>query len=467
LIMDVAVPRPLPNVYWQAIAYDSYENGIWRVAEDLEARLHFPDDGPLDVPPTGARERVTQTITNYLPNSSFLYAAPQVIETDRQMFVEGTRDDENHELVAAVRSRFVLRQGDPYVVASRVSNADAESLRNAGTAYPDWVTERYLQLPDSITPETINLAEELAAPYDTPYDVSIAIRNYLRDAIEYNDQIDAPPDGAEPVHYTLFESKEGYCNYYASAMAIMLRSQGIPARVVSGYAQGEYDDATKSYRVRANNAHTWVQVYFPLYGWIQFEPTSALPLDSRPETAEDGNNPAAPLLPPNNNFDERFPDDLEVPRDPALDALLDGQDANQALTIWQRLTSWQVLGAIIVLVLAAATLYLANIFNKRVESDVDRSYQRLGSWARWLGILYQPTDTPYERADMISTAVPEGRVPIRNLTQEYVRKRFSADHQTNAEFNSLTEWQSLRPLLIRQTMTQRLQRWRKRLQGRE
>ena len=139
----------------------------------------------------------------------------------------------------------------------------------------------YLQLPPSVTPETIALAADLVNRFDNPFDQSIAIRNYLRRAIAYNDQIAAPPPNVDPVHYVLFDLREGYCNYYASAMAIMLRSQGVPARIVQGYAQGEYNEEDGFYRVRANNAHTWVEVYFPAYGWIQFEPTASLPLESR------------------------------------------------------------------------------------------------------------------------------------------------------------------------------------------
>ena len=147
--------------------------------------------------------------------------------------------------------------------------------------------------------------------------------------------------------------------------------------------------------------------------------------------------------------------------------MLGGEEANQQTRFWQRFSLWQALGAIIILVLAAGAIYVANGFNKRVEGDVDRSYQRLGSWARWLGIFYKPTDTPYERADMMSTAVPDGRAPIRSLTHEYVRKQFSAKYQSDAEFNSLSEWQQLRPLLIRQAIVKRIKRWQKRFLDRE
>ena len=171
---------------------------------------------------------------SYLPNSSFLYAAPEVVSTDKQMLVDATYDEAGQALVTSLRSRFILRQGDQYQVASRVSTADAASLRSASVVYPQWVTDRYLQLPDSLTPQTLALAEQLAGGQPNPYDKAIAIRDYLRSNVNYNDQIAAAPEGVEPIHYTLFDIKEAYCTYYASAMAVMLRSQGVPARVVSG-----------------------------------------------------------------------------------------------------------------------------------------------------------------------------------------------------------------------------------------
>jgi transglutaminase-like putative cysteine protease len=460
--MDVRVPRQLPNVYWQAIAYDTYEDGGWRIDDTTETRLHFPDDGALELPPSWARDVVPQMVINYLPNSSFIYAAPEVVETDRQMFVESTRDDQDKELVSSVRSRYVLRQGDRYEVSSRLSIADAESLRSSSTFYPDWVSERYLQLPDSITPETISLAEELTAAHVTPFDKSIAVRDYLRNNIAYNDQINAPPEGVDPVHHTLFVSQEGYCNYYASSMALMLRSQGVPSRVVSGYAQGEYDEASQSYRVRASNAHTWVEVYFPQYGWIQFEPTASLPLVDRPASAGGGDAFASPAFPPEFGEEDRLPEDIDISDEANLADLLGGEEEGLETRFWARFSLWQVLGAFLILLLAAVTIFVANVLNKRIEGDVDRSYQRMGSWARWLGIFYQPTDTPYERADMMSSAVPEGHVPIRNLTHEYVRKQFSADHKSDAMFDSYAAWQQLRPLLIRQTIATRLRRWQNR-----
>ena len=458
LIMDIVVPRQLRSVYWQAIAYDTYEDGSWRVADNLDTRIHYPDDGPLQVPPTRARQSVQYVVHNYLPNAGYIYAAPDVVATDKQMFVESTRDERENELLTTVRSRFVLRQGESYQVTSRVSTADATSLRNAGQAYPAWVTERYLQLPDTISEETVALAAQLTAPFASPFDKTIAVRDYLRQNITYNDQIAAPPDAAEPVHYTLFESKEGYCNYYASAMAVMLRSQGIPARVISGYAQGDYDEESRSYRVRANNAHTWVEVYFPGFGWIQFEPTVSIPTVDFPETAEGGDAFASPGL--------DIPEPLELEEDPRaliedeLQTTLDGDLAGQEGTFWADFPIWQTVLATVILLGAAGVLFAAYSVNQRVEGDIDRSYQRLGFWATLLGIFYGPSETPYERAEKMTAVVPKGRLPIRNLTHEYVRKQFSAEHAGDSGFDPRSEWRKLRPMLLRQSISNRLQRRR-------
>lgn len=463
IIMDVRVPEPLPyGVYWQAIAYDTYRDGGWRAAEtEGEPFVHYPDDGPLDVPFSLSREVITQTVTNYLPNSSYLYAAPEVINTDRQMLVDATYDAEGNTLVTSLRSRFVLRQGDQYQVSSRVSLADGDSLRTASTDYPQWVRERYLQLPGTITPETVALAGELTRGLTNPYDKSVAIRDYLRANITYNDQIAAPPDGEEPVHYTLFDLREGYCTYYASAMAVMLRSQGVPARVVSGYVQGEYDQPSGNYRVRAENAHTWVEVYFPRYGWIQFEPTQSIPVAERPDSmAGDTGQPGlgGTTIPPESErmLPDGGLDDVESATGLSSDLppLQPGQGFLGGVPLWE------ILLGTVILIMAAVALFFANQYNRRVESDIDLSFSRLGNWAQRLGISWRPNQTPYERADNLVAALPESQQPVRNLTRQYVLKRFSPAKAADQDFDPHQEWRTLRPVLLKQTIVRFLDRHR-------
>lgn len=463
-VMDVYVPYRLSSVYWQGVVLDTYDGqGGW--SNNTDGTLaHYPDEGPMTVPAYSARQVVTQTVVNYIPSSSTLYGAPDIVYSDRQILADAARDDDRPVSLNWIRSRFVLRQGDRYQVQSAMSIADKASLRNAGTEYPGWVQENYVQLPDEITPETEALAEELAAAHDNPFDKAIAIRDYLRQEIAYDDQIQAPPDDVEPVHYTLFVSKEAYCTYYASSMAIMLRSLGIPARIVNGYAQGEWIQEAGVYRVRASNAHTWVEVFFPDYGWIQFEPTASIPVVSRPDTAADGSgddslgfgNPLEAAL------ESQGARDGPQGQDERLEELLQDPGQSAELTAAQRTGRIaRAVGGGLLLLVAGGLVTFAGRFNKRIESDVEKSYGRLASWARWLDVGFRPVDTPYERADRLAQVVPEGRSPIRSLTHQYVLQRFSPDHDTQEAFDPAAEWQVLRPILLRKSVVKQVKRLRR------
>ncbi len=455
LIMDVYVEERLPYVYWQAVTYDTYSNGGWSISADTDRVLLLPDEGPIKLPDYQRRLEVTQRIQNFVPNAGTIYGAPEPVLSDRQLFVTQRPIEEGEVILHSVHSRFVLRQGEEYEVTSKYSTADATSLRRSSQHYPDWIKETYLQVPDEITPETRQLAAELTAGLTTPFDKAIAIRNYLRENITYNDQIEAPPDGVEPIHYILFDHQQAYCNYYASAMIIMLRSLGVPARFVTGYAQGEWAEDSNSYRVRSSNAHAWVEVYFPEYGWIQFEPTASIPAGDLPETAGNpgdafgletlGNDPNADgALGPDQGPIE--PDRLEELL--AEDAIANGGQ-NGA-----RDDSWILPAAIasFLLLLAIGAVLLFGRANQRVEANVERSYGRLGSWAPWLGVWVQPAHTPYERANKLVAAVPEGKEPIRNLTHQFVRQQFSRDRSAEDNFDPRGEWKTLRLPMIRHTI---------------
>lgn len=466
-VMDVYVTERLPYVYWQAKALDTYDgSGGWSIAS-FDTELHIPDDGVLDTTFAGSRQVMTQTVVNYLPNSSSLYAAPEIVGSDRQIYVDYAPDESGGLIVHGVRSRFVLKAGDRYNMVSRISVADQSELRTASTDYPQTISDVYLQMPETITPETIALAEEITAPYDNPYDKAIAVRDWLRANIEYSDQIDAPPDNVEPVHYVLFDSPIGYCTYYATSMVMLLRSQGIPSRIVNGYAQGEFIEDANAYRVRASDAHTWVEAYFPAYGWIQFEPTAAIPVVLRPETSGTGEvDPITGNVQDDLDRDDVLPEDeldegvdeAEIPPElnpetPAAPAGLTAEE-RRALII-------RVVAGVAVLSVAGVLLLVANSMNKRVEASVERSYGRLGWWASQIGVLFRPIYTPYERADILISAVPEGRSPIRNLTQFYVVREFSPGRDTDDQQDTSTEWRTLRPILLRQSLRRRFRRKKK------
>ncbi|NDJ51749.1 MAG: hypothetical protein GYB68_01540, partial [Chloroflexi bacterium] len=163
--------------------------------------------------------------------------------------------------------------GSIYSVGSVAQNFSPEQLRETSTAYPPEILEKYLQLPDTVSQRTNDLAERLTEDALTPYDKVVAIRDYLLVTYPYDFYPPPQPRNTDAVDQFLFVDQTGVCEHYVSAMVIMLRSQGIPARFVVGYGAGDYNSITNYYEVRANDAHAWTEVYFPELGWVPFDPT--------------------------------------------------------------------------------------------------------------------------------------------------------------------------------------------------
>ena len=164
-----------------------------------------------------------------------------------------------------------------YTVLSQAPVFAGDHLRHAPNDYPPGMA-LYLQLPPALPSRVADLAARITVDTTNPYDQAIAIQNYLRSTYPYSLDVPLPPAGRDVVDYFLFDLRQGYCDYYASAMVVMARSLGIPARLAVGYAPGEYDARKDRLVVREKDAHAWPELYFPGYGWIPFEPTPARPL---------------------------------------------------------------------------------------------------------------------------------------------------------------------------------------------
>ncbi len=166
---------------------------------------------------------------------------------------------------------------------SDISRPDAAALRTAAGKYPLDVQLEYLQLPalDSRIPQ---LAASITATAKTDYDKAAAIERYLLTHFTYTLQLSRTPP-SDPIAEFLFTRKQGHCEYFAAAMAVMLRALGIPSRVVNGFRGSEFNDLTSEYVVRDSDAHSWVEAYFPGYGWVSFDPTPGGP--GQPHTAWD------------------------------------------------------------------------------------------------------------------------------------------------------------------------------------
>ncbi len=500
-VMDVQAPV---GRYWRAAVYDRYTGAGWFNNDKESIGLEANDSSSLALPEYELRQEITQTITTLLPGRTLLFAAAQPRRVDLPAWavvsyvppISPGEDTESYAKkegvitpVSMLYSRSHLKQGQSYTVVSSISGADEDSLRAAGEDYPAWIRDRYLQLPESLPRRVRDLAEAITgskAPghvfgvqmfpvdqgrsdsitylsksrlkvsiYDNAYDKATALESYLRE-IKYNELIEAPPEGRDAVDYFLFDIREGYCDYYASAMAVMARAVGIPARVAAGYSQGEYNPDTGAYRVREKDAHAWAEIYFPRYGWIEFEPTAAEPLIARPrppkviEPSKDRGE-SGPLGHEEDLDEDVFPEDRG------------GFVAAQTPRRWQAVR-W--LGGLTLLVVPAAlaTLWILRERKLRGLNLVERVYERLCSFARRLGIEFQRHQTPYEYAAALITAVPEGQGPVQRITDLYVRERFSGREVSGQEAREA--WRSLRPILWRRWLQRKLERLQRRASSR-
>lgn len=300
---------PIRN-YWKGRMYDLYINGRWMTLSDSNTPF-VPDTDQLEVEYPENRFEMEFTFTNNLTSQNLLYGPSETIWVSREGTVTATEIGSSLKDVTAWNATPGVSSGGRYTVRALIADPTQEDLRAAGTDYPEWVTERYLQVPENIAPALRTLAEEITAPYDNPFDKTQAITAYLRNEIEYTTEITAePPENRDPVLWVLFDYKKGFCMYYASAEALMLRSIGIPARMAVGFAEGTFNEIDERYVVTFEDAHAWPEVYFPGIGWVEFEPTgNQLPIERAatrdvinpdatpdPVTAE---TPAAnPLVPP-------------------------------------------------------------------------------------------------------------------------------------------------------------------------
>jgi transglutaminase-like putative cysteine protease len=212
------------------------------------------------------------------------------------------------ELVAVNRAYTVNRRSNDdffgatieaagYQVDSLLPAAGQVELRRTGRNYPNWVSRRYLRLPRAVPARVLSLARDLTATAATPYDQAKAIENYLR-AFPYTLDLPEPPPDRDLADYFLFELQQGYCDYYATAMVVLARAAGLPARLAIGYIGGAYDAGNGHYVVTEAEAHSWVEVYFPEYGWINFEPTGGRPALERSSEPDGSNGLPEAALPP-------------------------------------------------------------------------------------------------------------------------------------------------------------------------
>lgn len=259
--------------YWRSHAFDVYDGRSWSQA-DIDQRTitrrRRRDIGFFVKPPSygySLRGTFVQSyyIVSPLPNI--------VLTAGDPVMVYVAANDIALDHTGAIRVGEPMRPGMYYSVASLPQRFADDSLRDASTDYPYDITALNLQLPDNISQRVRDLAVEITQSAETPYDKAIAIRDYLMATYPYDYFPPPLPPNTEAVDNFLFVDKRGVCEHYVAAMVVMLRTLGVPSRVVSGFGSGDYNPMTNYYEVRASDAHAWVELYFPGTGWVSFDPT--------------------------------------------------------------------------------------------------------------------------------------------------------------------------------------------------
>jgi transglutaminase-like putative cysteine protease len=347
--------------------------------------------------------------------------------------------------VRSGRGRIDAQQA--YQLTSSVSHASPEELRRTGTDYPTWVRVRYTQLPDDLPRRVRDLATQLTAQAKTPYDKAKAIEGHLS-TWHYTLKVEPPPYNADGVDHFL-STKAGYSEYFGSAMAVMLRSVGVPARLATGYATGDKVADKDIYLVTDSHSHAWVEVFFPGYGWIPFEPT---PGKSLPAVPVPGSESLADISGDEGQRADECAEDLEDCEEFGLGATLNAGRGEELSRIQKllRLLLW-------LLPALGLGLFLVGggwLFWRRymmLPPDPEVAFRRLALLGALSSAGALSHQTPFQYRARLEEVLPAHRNQVSDIVDSYVRTVYGRKTLTHEEQDRLASaWQALRlPLLMR------------------
>jgi len=279
VVMHIEIQNDVQGAYdlkWRGVALNTFDGRVW--SNSFEQRpLQAMLDGIYHLVPPRTPSAPASRLIHYRvlmeplgTNVFFLAERPRSLTGNYRLLGTDSGD-----------AVFNLDADHPvgrYEANSELPVVDPEELRSTPDSVPEAANE-YLKLPP-LDVRIAKLAEQITASSPSNYDKALALEAYLRTHFGYS--LDLPrTTPRDPLAYFLFVRKEGHCEYFASSMAVMLRTLGIPSRLITGFRTGEFNDLTGQYVVRASNAHSWVEAYFPGQGWISFDPTPGGSLPTR------------------------------------------------------------------------------------------------------------------------------------------------------------------------------------------
>jgi hypothetical protein len=441
------------HFYWKSRTYDFYQDGQWSDSESIkESYRAFETLENTMGHPGLLRYNFTFKVMQQSGNYYFAGTPFSANSAGTMVFA---RAMDNQKDVTAVLPNKVLVPGEVYQTTSWINWASDEDLRNSDQNYPNWIIMRYLQIPDDFPQQVKDLAAEITQGLTNPYDKALAITNYLRNNITYTTAAPDIPEGKDPVDWLLFDSKKGFCTYYATAEVMMLRSIGIPARLAIGYSQGDVSPSGKLFRVRVKNSHAWPEVYFNSIGWIEFEPTTTMV----PQIAHPAGFTLAEQSTTTNDqeFEQLNFENQGTPQLPSLESVIIERKSSAS-------TTYIVVGVVLFLACGTITAIivwyrnmtrrekLANfpcfviyIYSKRKKKapawivawawrieqpKIERVFDTINKTSKALHLRIRSSQTPAEKVGALVMKLPEAEKEAAILLSEYQRSIY-ADRPAN------------------------------------
>ena len=281
VVMHVQLDQPVNfDLKWRGIALNSFDGKTWTNKAETQTEQQWSGrfllrrleamkyNLPSQTHDPGEFRLLRYHIVMEPIGTDVLFLAPVPIELGGAFHTISI--DDNGSVANLDHSHMT----ESYEAVSQIAQPTLATLRSESGRYPPGFDILYTELPSKLDPKVEELAQRITANSKSDYEKAAAIERYLRENFAYTLQLPAQTP-EDPIADFLFVRKRGHCEYFASAMAVMLRTLGIPSRLVNGFRNGEYNDLTGSYIVRAKNAHTWVEVFVPAVGWTSFDPTPA------------------------------------------------------------------------------------------------------------------------------------------------------------------------------------------------
>jgi transglutaminase-like putative cysteine protease len=259
---------PFAVLRWRGISLDTFNGHNWYKTDRKHLSVPRTVDGDYSIAPLGSSGEPTRYEILLEPLATTTLFGPHQIRelSGRLPSIEVDRDDSAY-------LRFQTLRRVQYQVLSEIPNRKQwlSASRQAEAIPPD-ISAKYLQLPSDTDPRVAELAKRITEKGASFIDKATLVEGYLKKNYRYTLNLSWQP-GPQPVATFLFDAKAGHCEYFASSMAILLRAAGVPTRIVNGFLMGEYNPVGGDYIIRQSDAHSWVEVYIPGHGWLEFDPT--------------------------------------------------------------------------------------------------------------------------------------------------------------------------------------------------